>query len=210
MLFMGEEWGSKAPFPFFCDFKGGLADAVRKGRKQEYNWAYEKYGDEVPDPLDVDDLQIGRARLGHARHAEGAKRLALVRELLARPRARDRAAAEGRDFRRGPGRRQRPAHRALAHGRWRDAAADRQSVAHSEIANAPAHSRARRSGAASPATGFRPGRCSGASEAEHASRHSACDLSPATDRRFRFREGRRGRALSEGARHHAISMPRRS
>ena len=22
MLFMGEEWGSRAPFPFFCDFQG--------------------------------------------------------------------------------------------------------------------------------------------------------------------------------------------
>ena len=40
MLFMGEEWGSKAPFPFFCDFKGDLADAVRKGRRSEYAWAY--------------------------------------------------------------------------------------------------------------------------------------------------------------------------
>jgi len=29
MLFMGEEWGSKAPFPFFCDFKGDLAQAGR-------------------------------------------------------------------------------------------------------------------------------------------------------------------------------------
>ena len=67
MLFMGEEWGSKTPFPFFCDFKGDLADAVRKGRREEFAWAYEKYGDEVPDPLIVDDLPIGRARLGRAR-----------------------------------------------------------------------------------------------------------------------------------------------
>ena len=52
MLFMGEEWGSKTPFPFFCDFKGDLAEAVRKGRRREYGWAYAKYGDEVPDPLD--------------------------------------------------------------------------------------------------------------------------------------------------------------
>ena len=33
MLFMGEEWGSKAPFPFFCDFEGDLAEAVRNGRQ---------------------------------------------------------------------------------------------------------------------------------------------------------------------------------
>ncbi len=52
MLFMGEEWGSKAPFPFFCDFGGDLADAVRKGRRVELAWAYAEYGDEVPDALD--------------------------------------------------------------------------------------------------------------------------------------------------------------
>ena len=51
MLFMGEEWGSKAPFPFFCDFKGGLAEAVRKGRRDEYAWAYGNFGGDVPDPL---------------------------------------------------------------------------------------------------------------------------------------------------------------
>ena len=51
MLFMGEEWGSKAPFPFFCDFGGELADAVRKGRRIELAWAYAEYGDEVPDAL---------------------------------------------------------------------------------------------------------------------------------------------------------------
>ena len=51
MLFMGEEWGSKAPFPFFCDFEGDLADAVRKGRRKEFAGAYAKYGDEIPDPL---------------------------------------------------------------------------------------------------------------------------------------------------------------
>ena len=57
MLFMGEEWGSKAPFPFFCDFNGDLADAVRKGRRKEFAGAYAKYGDEVPDPLDPATFQ---------------------------------------------------------------------------------------------------------------------------------------------------------
>jgi malto-oligosyltrehalose trehalohydrolase len=35
MLFMGEEWGASTPFPFFCDYHGGLADAVRKGRCEQ-------------------------------------------------------------------------------------------------------------------------------------------------------------------------------
>jgi maltooligosyltrehalose trehalohydrolase len=83
MLFMGEEWGSKAPFPFFCDFKGGLAEAVRKGRRKEYKWAYEKYGDEVPDPLMSTTFKSAKLDWGTRDSPRGAKRLALVRELLA-------------------------------------------------------------------------------------------------------------------------------
>ena len=83
MLFMGEEWGSKAPFPFFCDFKGGLAEAVRKGRREEYKWAYERYGDEVPDPLMSTTFKSAKLDWGTRDSPEGAKRLALVRELLA-------------------------------------------------------------------------------------------------------------------------------
>ena len=57
MLFMGEEWGSNAPFPFFCDFHGDLADAVRKGRRKEFAGAYAKCDDEIPDPLDKSTAQ---------------------------------------------------------------------------------------------------------------------------------------------------------
>jgi maltooligosyltrehalose trehalohydrolase len=83
MLFMGEEWGSNAPFPFFCGFAGELAEAVRNGRRKEYAWAYAKYGDDVPDPLDASTFQS--AILDWRSINEGAckQRLALVRELLA-------------------------------------------------------------------------------------------------------------------------------
>jgi maltooligosyltrehalose trehalohydrolase len=83
MLFMGEEWGSKAPFPFFCDFEGDLANAVRKGRRKEYAWAYAKYGDEVPDPLDQATFQSAVLDWDARNEPAGRKRLALVRELLA-------------------------------------------------------------------------------------------------------------------------------
>ncbi len=36
MLFMGEEWGARQPFPFFCDFEGELAASIRKGRAEEF------------------------------------------------------------------------------------------------------------------------------------------------------------------------------
>ena len=83
MLFMGEEWGSKAPFPFFCDFKGDLANAVRKGRLREYAWAFAKYGDAIPDPLD--EATLASAVLDwDARDSEpGRVRLRLVQSLLA-------------------------------------------------------------------------------------------------------------------------------
>jgi maltooligosyltrehalose trehalohydrolase len=81
MLFMGEEWGSKAPFPFFCDFKGDLAEAVRKGRRREYAWAYAKYGDDVPDPLALSTFQSAVLDWESPDMA-GQRRLALVRDLL--------------------------------------------------------------------------------------------------------------------------------
>jgi maltooligosyltrehalose trehalohydrolase len=83
MLFMGEEWGSKTPFPFFCDFEGDLANAVRKGRSREYAWAYSKYGNEVPDPLDQATFQSAVLDWDTRSEPAGRKRLALVQELLA-------------------------------------------------------------------------------------------------------------------------------
>jgi malto-oligosyltrehalose trehalohydrolase len=83
MLFMGEEWGSKAPFPFFCDFHGELADAVRKGRRSEYAWAYATYGDEAPDPLEQSTFQSAILDWASCHEPAGRKRLALVQQLLA-------------------------------------------------------------------------------------------------------------------------------
>src|SRR5260370_38454363 len=80
---MGEEWGSNAPFPFFCDFKGDLAEAVRKGRRREYGWAYAKYGGEIPDPLAGSTFQSAVLDWELRNNAAGKKRLALVQNLLA-------------------------------------------------------------------------------------------------------------------------------
>ncbi|MGO3929377.1 malto-oligosyltrehalose trehalohydrolase [Rhodopseudomonas pseudopalustris] len=82
MLFMGEEWGSQAPFPFFCDFHGELADAVRQGRRKEFAGAYEKFGDEVPDPLSEATFKSATLDWSERDGGPGAKRLALVKRLL--------------------------------------------------------------------------------------------------------------------------------
>jgi malto-oligosyltrehalose trehalohydrolase len=82
MLFVGEEWGSKRPFPFFCDFQGDLAEAVRKGRRKEFSGAYAKYGDEIPDPLDQSTFRSAVLDWESRNEPAGKKRLALVQQLL--------------------------------------------------------------------------------------------------------------------------------
>jgi malto-oligosyltrehalose trehalohydrolase len=82
MLFMGEEWGWTAPFPFFCDFQGDLADAVRNGRRREFAGAYAKYGDQVPDPLDQATFRSAVLDWNVCDLPKAHRRLALVRDLL--------------------------------------------------------------------------------------------------------------------------------
>jgi maltooligosyltrehalose trehalohydrolase len=83
MMFMGEEWGARTPFPFFCDFHGGLADAVRKGRRAEFKDAYARYGEAIPDPLEVATFRSAMLDWQEPQSEAGRKRLALVRDLLA-------------------------------------------------------------------------------------------------------------------------------
>jgi len=82
MLFMGEEWGSKAPFPFFCDFHGDLAKAVREGRRREFPDAHAKYGNEIPDPLAISTMQSAVLDWSSRGQSPGRERLALVQKLL--------------------------------------------------------------------------------------------------------------------------------
>ena len=50
LLFMGEEWGCRQPFLFFCDFDGELGEAVRKGRREEFK-RFDSFNKSIPDPL---------------------------------------------------------------------------------------------------------------------------------------------------------------
>ncbi|MFP4432329.1 MAG: malto-oligosyltrehalose trehalohydrolase [Spirochaetaceae bacterium] len=83
MLFMGEEWGSRTPFLYFCDYQGDLAEAVTEGRRREFagfsGFSDPASRDRIPDPnagetfvksvLDWDDLEASDARewLGRTR-----------------------------------------------------------------------------------------------------------------------------------------------
>jgi len=82
LLFMGEEWGATEPFPFFCDFEGDLADAVRNGRRREFAEAYAMLGDEIPDPLSEDTVRSATLDWSAATREPGIKRLTLVQALL--------------------------------------------------------------------------------------------------------------------------------
>jgi malto-oligosyltrehalose trehalohydrolase len=82
LLFMGEEWSSTRRFPFFCDFVGELANAVRQGRRREFAQAYAQLGDEIPDPLSLSTFQSAVLDWKERDEPQSRKRLAFVRELL--------------------------------------------------------------------------------------------------------------------------------
>src|SRR5205085_1660360 len=81
LLFMGQEWGSQAPFLFFTDFDAELGRKVTEGRREEFS-AFAAFADPVarraiPDPQSVDTFLRSRldwSELTHHAHA-GLRRL---------------------------------------------------------------------------------------------------------------------------------------
>jgi len=87
MLYMGEEWATEQPFPFFCDFQGDLADAVREGRRKEFA-AFPEFADpamreRIPDPNDPTTAQSAVLDWDERHMGEHSRWLTLYRELLA-------------------------------------------------------------------------------------------------------------------------------
>jgi 1,4-alpha-glucan branching enzyme len=87
MLFMGEEYGETAPFLYFCDFHGELADAVREGRRREFSafpeFAGEKARAAIPDPNDERTFLDSKLDWSRAQGAAGRRVLDEHRRLLA-------------------------------------------------------------------------------------------------------------------------------
>lgn len=84
MLFMGEEYGETAPFPYFVDHgEPDLVEAVRKGRAEEMGelWAVEPL-----DPADPSTFDAARLDLSRVRSGDGARLLAHYRRWVARRR----------------------------------------------------------------------------------------------------------------------------
>jgi maltooligosyltrehalose trehalohydrolase len=87
MLFMGEEWGTRAPFQFFCDFRGDLAAAVREGRRREFarfpEFQDPATRDRIPDPNAPATYQRSRLDWRELDRDAARRRLERVRSLLA-------------------------------------------------------------------------------------------------------------------------------
>jgi maltooligosyltrehalose trehalohydrolase len=82
LLFMGEEYGEKAPFPYFVSHSDpGLIESVRKGRREEFS-AFRWEG-ESPDPQSEETFLS--AKLDHSLKNEEAHRtlLGFFKEIIA-------------------------------------------------------------------------------------------------------------------------------
>jgi maltooligosyltrehalose trehalohydrolase len=99
MLFMGEEWGSSQPFPFFCDFEGELAELVRKGRREEFanfpEFQDPQQRERIPDPLAEATFQSAKLDWAqskeevHAEWLEWYRRILEVRRRFVTPHVRE-------------------------------------------------------------------------------------------------------------------------
>ena len=87
MLFMGEEWNSTRPFPYFCDFEAGLAERVRAGRRQEFA-RFERFRDpreaaRIPDPTRPETFAAARLDWNEADAPNHREWLDFHRRLIA-------------------------------------------------------------------------------------------------------------------------------
>lgn len=86
LLFMGEEWGAREPFPFFCEFSGDLAAAVTQGRRNEFA-RFERFHDPaarstIPDPCAASTFELAKLDWQAQKQPCGRKWLELYRALL--------------------------------------------------------------------------------------------------------------------------------
>lgn len=113
LIFMGEEFGARSPFLFFCDFDGDLARAVRDGRRREFA-SFTRFADPsaqeaIPDPGAQATFLASKVPWGDLARDEHAAWLRHYKELLAlrarwiAPRLRDRPASASFEIVEGTG-----------------------------------------------------------------------------------------------------------
>ena len=87
LLFMGEEFGASTPFLFFCDFGEELANAVSRGRREEFK-RFPRFADpatraQIPDPNAPETFERSRLAWAEIEEPEHAAWHAFYRSCLA-------------------------------------------------------------------------------------------------------------------------------
>lgn len=87
LLFMGEEWSAREPFPFFCAFSGELAEVVTAGRRKEFA-RFERFRDPaaravIPDPCAAHTFELAKLDWRALTRSPHQEWLRLYQELLA-------------------------------------------------------------------------------------------------------------------------------
>jgi maltooligosyltrehalose trehalohydrolase len=86
MLFAGQEWGSRQPFLFFCDFGSDLAASVTQGRRREFagfpEFSQPHQQAQIPDPNAESTFVASRLDWGELTNPEHKKLRDLHRRLL--------------------------------------------------------------------------------------------------------------------------------
>ncbi len=86
LLFMGEEFASRQPFQFFCDFGDDLAEAVTEGRRREFE-RFERFADAkiretIPDPNALSSFRRSKLDWDSLLDSEHEQWLEFYRQLL--------------------------------------------------------------------------------------------------------------------------------
>lgn len=85
MLFMGEEWSASTPFPFFSDYGGELAEAVRRGRVEQMvrtSQADAESLSRMPDPQAESTFLAAKLRWSELDEPYASAQLAWHRRIL--------------------------------------------------------------------------------------------------------------------------------
>ncbi len=86
LLFMGQEWCASSPFPYFCDHRGELAEAIRRGRMREFEHFSAFSGPDahqrIPDPLAPETFAAAILDWSERLHGEHGRWWRLHRDLL--------------------------------------------------------------------------------------------------------------------------------
>ncbi len=86
LIFMGQEYNSESPFPFFCDISPELAPKVREGRLKYFSerpmFAKRYDLESMPDPFAEETFQAAKLDFGRLSEPAHACRHTLYRRLL--------------------------------------------------------------------------------------------------------------------------------